>query len=73
MLSVDALVFDPDNLLAGLKTQVECESPKSDAATAVSRMMDPAPQRLVLLGAQRGSRALEERNPCCLSFATSRK
>jgi glutamate carboxypeptidase len=49
--SLAALVFDPEEILAGLKTWVECESPTFDAA-AVNRMMDLASRQLALLGAQ---------------------
>jgi glutamate carboxypeptidase len=49
--SLAALVFDPVDILAGLKTWVECESPTFDAA-AVNRMMDLASRQLALLGAQ---------------------
>jgi glutamate carboxypeptidase len=49
--SLAALVFDPEDILAGLKTWVECESPTFDAA-AVNRMMDLASSQLALLGAQ---------------------
>lgn len=49
--SLAALRFDPEDILAGLKTWVECESPTFDAA-AVNRMMDLASRQLALLGAQ---------------------
>jgi glutamate carboxypeptidase len=49
--SLAALVFDPEDILAGLKTWVECESPTFDVA-AVNRMMDLASRQLALLGAQ---------------------
>jgi len=48
---VAALPFDPDDLLSGLKTWVECESPTFDAA-AVNRMMDVASRQLALMGAR---------------------
>ncbi len=44
------LGFDTDNILAGLKPWVECESPTYDAA-AVDRMMDLATYDLVAAGA----------------------
>ena len=50
-LSPAALVFDPEHILTGLKTWVECESPTFDAA-AVNRMVDLASRQLALLGAQ---------------------
>lgn len=46
-----ALSFDPGNILVGLKTWVECESPTFDAV-AVNRMMDLASRHLALMGAQ---------------------
>jgi glutamate carboxypeptidase len=49
--SLAALVFDPEDILTGLKTWVECESPTFDVA-AVNRMMDLASRQLALLGAQ---------------------
>jgi glutamate carboxypeptidase len=49
--SLAALVFDPEDILAGLKTWVECESPTFDRA-AVNRMMDLASRQLALLGAR---------------------
>jgi glutamate carboxypeptidase len=49
-LSLAALPFDPEDILSGLKTWVECESPTFDAA-AVNRMMDVASRQLVLIGA----------------------
>ena len=47
----NALPFDADAMLAGLRDWVECESPTFDAA-AVNRMMDIAVARLVLAGAR---------------------
>ena len=47
----NALPFDPDAMLAGLRQWVECESPTFDAA-AVNRMMDLASRALVLAGAR---------------------
>lgn len=49
--SAAALPFDPERILAGLKTWVECESPTFDAA-AVNRMMDLASCDLAMMGAQ---------------------
>jgi glutamate carboxypeptidase len=46
-----ALTFDPADILAGLRTWVECECPTFDAA-AVNRMMDLASRRLAAMGAQ---------------------
>jgi glutamate carboxypeptidase len=45
------LPFDTDDMLAGLRTWVECESPTFDAA-AVNRMMDLASRSLILAGAR---------------------
>jgi glutamate carboxypeptidase len=45
----NALPFDADVMLAGLREWVECESPTFDA-TAVNRMMDMASRTLVLSG-----------------------
>ncbi len=47
----NALPFDSDAMLAGLREWVECESPTFDA-TAVNRMMDIASRALVLAGAR---------------------
>jgi glutamate carboxypeptidase len=47
----NALPFDPEAMLAGLREWVECESPTFDAA-AVNRMMDLASRALVLAGAR---------------------
>ncbi len=47
----DALHFDADAMLAGLREWVECESPTFDAA-AVNRMMDLASRALMLAGAR---------------------
>jgi len=49
--SLAALPFHPDDLLSGLRTWVECESPTFDAA-AVNRMMDVASRQLALMGAR---------------------
>ncbi|HYZ21173.1 MAG TPA: M20/M25/M40 family metallo-hydrolase [Rhodopila sp.] len=50
-MNPNALPFDPDAMLAGLREWVECESPTFDAA-AVNRMMDMASRALVLEGAR---------------------
>jgi len=47
----NALPFDADAMLNGLRTWVECESPTWDAA-AVNRMMDIASRELVIAGAR---------------------
>lgn len=47
----NALPFDADTILAGLRRWVEVESPTYDAA-AVNRMMDAASRDLALLGAR---------------------
>ena len=47
----NALPFDADAMLAGLRPWVECESPTWDAAT-VNRMMDLAARDLVIAGAR---------------------
>jgi glutamate carboxypeptidase len=47
----NALPFDSDTMLAGLRTWVACESPTFDAG-AVNRMMDIASRDLVLAGAR---------------------
>ncbi|HSU05661.1 MAG TPA: M20/M25/M40 family metallo-hydrolase [Acetobacteraceae bacterium] len=47
----NALPFDSDTMLQGLRTWVECESPTWDAA-AVNRMMDLASRELVIAGAR---------------------
>lgn len=47
----NALPFDPETMLAGLRAWVECESPTFDAP-AVNRMMDLATRSLVLAGAR---------------------
>jgi len=44
-----ALPFDEDDMLAGLRPWVECESPTFDAA-AVNRVMDLASRDLVIAG-----------------------
>jgi glutamate carboxypeptidase len=50
-MNPNALPFDPDAMLAGLRTWVECESPTFDVA-AVNRMMDLASRALILAGAR---------------------
>jgi glutamate carboxypeptidase len=50
-MNPNALPFDADAMLAGLRGWVECESPTFDAA-AVGRMMDLATRDLVLAGAR---------------------
>jgi glutamate carboxypeptidase len=50
-MDLNALPFDPDAMLAGLREWVECESPTYDP-TAVNRMMDLASRALVLAGAR---------------------
>ncbi|MBN8904401.1 MAG: M20/M25/M40 family metallo-hydrolase, partial [Rhodospirillales bacterium] len=47
----NALPFDADTMLDGLRSWVECESPTFDAA-AVNRMMDLAARDLVIAGAR---------------------
>jgi glutamate carboxypeptidase len=47
----NALPFDADTMLDGLRAWVECESPTWDAA-AVNRMMDLASRELVIAGAR---------------------
>jgi glutamate carboxypeptidase len=47
----NALPFDADAMLDGLRPWVECESPTFDAA-AVARMMDMAARNLALMGAR---------------------
>ncbi|MBU6497661.1 MAG: M20/M25/M40 family metallo-hydrolase [Rhodospirillales bacterium] len=47
----NALPFDADEMLAGLRPWVECESPTHDAA-AVNRCMDLAARELAMAGAQ---------------------
>ena len=44
------LPFDAEEMLAGLRTWVECESPTHDAA-AVNRMMALAARHLAIMGA----------------------
>ncbi|MGM0583889.1 MAG: M20/M25/M40 family metallo-hydrolase [Pseudomonadota bacterium] len=46
-----ALPFDADEMLAGLRPWIECESPTWDPA-AVNRMMDLASRDLAVMGAQ---------------------
>lgn len=50
-MNPNALPFDPETMLSGLRTWVECESPTFDAP-AVNRMMDIATRTLVLAGAR---------------------
>jgi glutamate carboxypeptidase len=50
-LDLSSLPFDADEMLAGLRPWVECESPTFDAA-AVNRMMDLASRALLLAGAR---------------------
>jgi glutamate carboxypeptidase len=50
-MNLDALPFDADRMLAGLREWVECESPTFDAS-AVNRMMDIASRALILAGAR---------------------
>jgi glutamate carboxypeptidase len=47
----NALPFDADSMLEGLRPWIECESPTFDAA-AVNRMMDLATRTLILAGAR---------------------
>jgi glutamate carboxypeptidase len=50
-MNPNALPFDADAMLDGLRAWVECESPTYDAA-AVNRMMDIASRELVIAGAR---------------------
>jgi glutamate carboxypeptidase len=50
-MNPNALPFDADAMLDGLRAWVECESPTYDAA-AVNRMMDIASRDLVIAGAR---------------------
>lgn len=50
-MNLNALPFDADAMLAGLKPWIECESPTFDAA-AVDRMMDLASYDLAAAGAE---------------------
>ncbi len=50
-MNPNALPFDTDEMLAGLRPWVECESPTFDAQ-AVNRMMDLASRDLALMGAR---------------------
>ena len=50
-MNPNALPFDADAMLSGLREWVECESPTFDAAS-VNRMMDLASRGLVLSGAR---------------------
>ncbi len=50
-MDITALPFDADEMLAGLRPWVECESPTWDAA-AVNRMMDLAAHDLAVMGAR---------------------
>jgi glutamate carboxypeptidase len=47
----NALPFDADTMLEGLRTWIECESPTYDAA-AVNRMMDLVSRELIIAGAR---------------------
>lgn len=49
-MNIAALPFDAEEMLAGLRSWVECESPTWDAA-AVNRMMDLASYDLAMMGA----------------------
>jgi glutamate carboxypeptidase len=49
-MDIKALPFDADEMLAGLRAWVECESPTWDAL-AVNRMMDLASRELACMGA----------------------
>ncbi|MEL7466147.1 MAG: M20/M25/M40 family metallo-hydrolase [Pseudomonadota bacterium] len=49
-MNIAELPFDADEMLAGLRPWVECESPTWDAA-AVNRMMDLASRDLAIMGA----------------------
>ncbi len=51
MMNPLELPFDTDEMLAGLKPWIECESPTWDAA-AVDRMMDLAAYRMATMGAR---------------------
>ena len=51
MMDPNALPFDADTMLAGLRPWVECESPTFDAA-AVNRMMDLVGRELAIMGAR---------------------
>lgn len=50
-LNAGDLKLEPEEILAGLRTWVECESPTYDAA-AVNRMLDLATRDLAMLGAR---------------------
>ena len=50
-MNPNALPFDTDAILAGLRPWIECEIPTYDAA-AVNRMMDIAGRDLVIMGAR---------------------
>src|ERR1700710_2252490 len=50
-MNTNALPFDADSMLAGLREWVECESPTYDAAS-VNRMMDISGRALVVAGAR---------------------
>ena len=50
-MELSALPFDADEMLAGLRPWVECESPTFDAAS-VNRVMDLASRDLILAGAR---------------------
>ncbi|GEO16998.1 hypothetical protein MAE02_46940 [Microvirga aerophila] len=50
-MNPNALPFDSDTILNGLRPWIECESPTWDSA-AVNRMMDLASRDLAMLGAR---------------------
>jgi glutamate carboxypeptidase len=50
-MDINALPFDADEMLAGLRPWIECESPTWDAS-AVNRMMDLASRDLAIMGAR---------------------
>lgn len=50
-MDVNALPFDDDEMLAGLRPWIECESPTWDAG-AVNRMMNLAARDLAIMGAR---------------------
>ena len=63
-MDITALPFDAEEMLAGLRPWIECESPTWDAA-AVNRMMDLASHDLATMGAQ------IERIPGCMGLGGS--
>src|SRR6185437_1124455 len=50
-MNPNALPFDADSMLEGLRTWIECESPTFDAPS-VNRMMDIVSRELVVAGAR---------------------